>query len=268
MRSGSSTSSAACAATSRRSSAELEGAEARLHDAQVSVTAEVARTYFELRGEQTELAVARRNVDNQTRNARPHQARLDAGRGTEFDTSRAQAQLRHDARDHRSARGRRGALDPSPRRADGPGAECARRAAAHRRRICRRCRSMAAGRRSGRLAAPPPGHPHRGAPARRRPPRASASRSPISFPRSPSPAASATPRPSVGASGRSRRAAATLIGPGSPGPPSISAGCRHAVAGQPRAQRRRACDLRADACCGRWRKPRTRSSPTPGRATA
>src|SRR5581483_9864651 len=32
--------------------AELEGAEASLRDAQVSVTAEVARTYFELRGQQ------------------------------------------------------------------------------------------------------------------------------------------------------------------------------------------------------------------------
>jgi len=55
--------------------------------------AEVARTYFELRGQQTQLAVARRNVDNQTESLQLTQARLDAGRGTELDTSRAQAQL-------------------------------------------------------------------------------------------------------------------------------------------------------------------------------
>ena len=42
--------------------AELQGAEASLRDAQVSVIAEVARTYFELRGQQTQLAVAERNV--------------------------------------------------------------------------------------------------------------------------------------------------------------------------------------------------------------
>jgi len=73
--------------------AELEGAEASLRDAQVSVTAEVARTYFELRGAQTELAVAQRNVDNQRETAGLTQARLDAGRGTELDTSRARSQL-------------------------------------------------------------------------------------------------------------------------------------------------------------------------------
>src|ERR1700732_2549994 len=74
-------------------SAELEGAEASLRDAQVSVTAEVARTYFELRGAQSQLAVARRNVDNQRETAGLTQVRLDAGRGTELDTSRARSQL-------------------------------------------------------------------------------------------------------------------------------------------------------------------------------
>ncbi len=73
--------------------AQLQGAEANLHDAQVSVVAEVARTYFELRGAQNELAVARRNVENQQETLRVTDARLDAGRGTELDTSRAQAQL-------------------------------------------------------------------------------------------------------------------------------------------------------------------------------
>ncbi|HLJ77217.1 MAG TPA: efflux transporter outer membrane subunit [Acidobacteriaceae bacterium] len=75
------------------SKADLQGAEANLRDAQVSVIAEVARTYFELRGEQNQLAVARRNVENQKETFQLTDARLKAGRGTELDTSRAQAQL-------------------------------------------------------------------------------------------------------------------------------------------------------------------------------
>src|SRR5581483_2583854 len=71
----------------------FQAAEATLRDAQVSVIAEVARTYFELRGEQTQLAVAEANVVNQTDTLKLTQARLDAGRGTELDTTRAQAQL-------------------------------------------------------------------------------------------------------------------------------------------------------------------------------
>lgn len=73
--------------------AQLQKAEASLRDAQVSVIAEVARTYFELRGQQTQLAVAERNVTNQTDTLKLTQARLDAGRATELDTSRAQSQL-------------------------------------------------------------------------------------------------------------------------------------------------------------------------------
>jgi multidrug efflux system outer membrane protein len=75
------------------SSAELQGAEASLRDAQVSVIAEVARTYFELRGEQNQLAVAKKNVENEQESFNLTDARLKAGRGTEFDTSRARAQL-------------------------------------------------------------------------------------------------------------------------------------------------------------------------------
>ena len=75
------------------SHAELQGAEANLHDAQVSVIAEVARTYFELRGQQDQLAVARKNVENEQASFQLTDARLKAGRGTELDTSRARAQL-------------------------------------------------------------------------------------------------------------------------------------------------------------------------------
>jgi outer membrane protein, multidrug efflux system len=74
-------------------SAQVQGAEASLRDAQVSVTAEVARTYFELRGAQARLAVARRNADNERETLQLTQARLEAGRSTELDTSRAQSQL-------------------------------------------------------------------------------------------------------------------------------------------------------------------------------
>lgn len=74
-------------------SAEVQSAEAGVYDTQVSITAEVARNYFELRGAQQRLEVARRNAANQTETLRITTARLDAGRGTQLDKSRAQAQL-------------------------------------------------------------------------------------------------------------------------------------------------------------------------------
>lgn len=75
------------------SRAAAQSAEANLRDAQVIVTAEVTRSYFELRGQQQQLDVARRNVSNQMQTLQLTMARLDAGRGTELDTSRAQALL-------------------------------------------------------------------------------------------------------------------------------------------------------------------------------
>ena len=72
----------------------LVGAAAEdLRDVQVALTAELARTYFELRGAQERLAVARRNAENQRRTLEVTQQRLDAGRGTAFDTERARTQL-------------------------------------------------------------------------------------------------------------------------------------------------------------------------------
>jgi multidrug efflux system outer membrane protein len=64
-----------------------------LRDVQVSLVAELARAYFELRGGQGLLGVARRNADNQRSTLEVTRQRLDAGRGTAFDTERAQAQL-------------------------------------------------------------------------------------------------------------------------------------------------------------------------------
>jgi NodT family efflux transporter outer membrane factor (OMF) lipoprotein len=72
----------------------LEGsAREDLRDVQVGLTAELVRTYFELRGSQGQLAVAQRNAVNQRRTLEVTRQRLDAGRGTAFDTERAQAQL-------------------------------------------------------------------------------------------------------------------------------------------------------------------------------
>jgi len=59
----------------------------------VSVIAEVARNYFELRGEQTQLAVAQANVRNQEQVLQLTQAQRAAGSGTDLDVARAQAQL-------------------------------------------------------------------------------------------------------------------------------------------------------------------------------
>jgi NodT family efflux transporter outer membrane factor (OMF) lipoprotein len=60
---------------------------------QVAIVGEVARSYVDLRGLQERLRVARENAENQQETLRLVDARFDAGRGTEFDTSRASAQL-------------------------------------------------------------------------------------------------------------------------------------------------------------------------------
>ncbi len=64
-----------------------------LRDIQVTLTAELARSYFDLRGAQEQLSVAQRNAQNQERTLGVTRQRLEAGRGTAFDTERAQAQL-------------------------------------------------------------------------------------------------------------------------------------------------------------------------------
>lgn len=68
--------------------------EAGLADAQVTVAAEVARNYFELRGTQRRIAVARDNLLNQSEALRLTQVRYEAGRVTELDTDSAQARLK------------------------------------------------------------------------------------------------------------------------------------------------------------------------------
>ena len=76
------------------SRADAQAAAADLRSLQVSLAAEVARTYFELRGFQEQLRVARENADNQAETLRLTQVRFDAGRGTQFDVDRARAQLK------------------------------------------------------------------------------------------------------------------------------------------------------------------------------
>jgi NodT family efflux transporter outer membrane factor (OMF) lipoprotein len=81
-----------------RRSVQAEGAfvqvaQEDLRDVRVSLVAEVARSYFDLRGAQEQLSVAQRNADNQRSTLELTRQRLDAGQGTAFDTERAQAQL-------------------------------------------------------------------------------------------------------------------------------------------------------------------------------
>ncbi|TRW95150.1 efflux transporter outer membrane subunit [Candidatus Methylobacter oryzae] len=75
------------------SSDEVDAQEAGLRDLGVSLIAEVARNYFELRGLQQQLAVAKKNAANQAETLEITRVRLESGRGTELDTSRAKAQL-------------------------------------------------------------------------------------------------------------------------------------------------------------------------------
>ncbi len=73
--------------------AESQAFEADLHDVQVSVVAELARNYFELRGAQWRLAVAERSLANQRETLRLTQLRRDAGVGEEQDVASAAARV-------------------------------------------------------------------------------------------------------------------------------------------------------------------------------
>jgi multidrug efflux system outer membrane protein len=65
---------------------------ATLRDARVSVIAEVARDYFILRGLQDQLALTQRNAESQFNTLKLTRNRLEAGRGNQLDTARAEAQ--------------------------------------------------------------------------------------------------------------------------------------------------------------------------------
>ena len=74
--------------------ADLGAQQADLRDAQVTVAAEVARNYFELRGTQKRLDVARQNLASQDQTQQLTQLRYDAGRVTELDVQQARARLK------------------------------------------------------------------------------------------------------------------------------------------------------------------------------
>lgn len=73
--------------------AQAAATEADRLDVLVSLTAEVARNYLELRGQQNQLAVARKNAEVQTETLQITTDRLRGGRGTDFDVSRSSSLL-------------------------------------------------------------------------------------------------------------------------------------------------------------------------------
>jgi multidrug efflux system outer membrane protein len=77
----------------RAASATAQSYEATLDDVRVSVAAEVARNYFELRGLQQQLAVAERSLANQQETLRLTQVRRDNGVGEEQDVASAAARV-------------------------------------------------------------------------------------------------------------------------------------------------------------------------------
>lgn len=73
--------------------ATVESVEASRDDVLVSIRAEVAANYFELRGSQALLEVARRNATNQTETLRLAELLLQGGEGTRLDVARARSLL-------------------------------------------------------------------------------------------------------------------------------------------------------------------------------
>ncbi|TCV96486.1 multidrug efflux system outer membrane protein [Luteibacter rhizovicinus] len=81
-----------------RRSVEAAGADAAasaasLQDAQVTLFAEVARNYFDLRGTQLRLEVSRRDIENQRQSLKIIEARSEVGTGSDQDVASAKARL-------------------------------------------------------------------------------------------------------------------------------------------------------------------------------
>jgi outer membrane protein, multidrug efflux system len=74
--------------------ADLGAEAANYRDAQVTVAAEVARNYFELRGAQKRLEVARQNLESEQQTLELTQLLDQAGRGSELDAQRSRARLK------------------------------------------------------------------------------------------------------------------------------------------------------------------------------
>ena len=77
----------------RAAAANAESYDAALDDVRVSVTAEVARNYFELRGLQQQLGVTERSLTNARETLRLSEVRRDAGIGEEQDVASARARV-------------------------------------------------------------------------------------------------------------------------------------------------------------------------------
>lgn len=73
--------------------ADLGASRAALHGVQVSLLAEVARNYFELRGTQLQLDIARRDIANQRQTLQLITAREQVGSGSEQDVASASARV-------------------------------------------------------------------------------------------------------------------------------------------------------------------------------
>ena len=73
--------------------ADLGASDASLQDVQVSLFAEVARNYFDLRGTQLRLDVARRDIENQQKTQLLIRAQAEVGTGSEQDVASASARL-------------------------------------------------------------------------------------------------------------------------------------------------------------------------------
>jgi len=78
---------------SESAAALVDASEAGVHAAHTAIAAEVARNYLELRGLQRRYQVANQSLVNQRDALGLTQARLDAGRGTQLDVSRANSLL-------------------------------------------------------------------------------------------------------------------------------------------------------------------------------
>jgi outer membrane protein, multidrug efflux system len=74
--------------------ADLGAESANYRDAQVTVAAEVARNYFQLRGAQKRLQVARENLESERQTLELTQLLDQVGRGSELDVQRSRARLK------------------------------------------------------------------------------------------------------------------------------------------------------------------------------
>ena len=77
----------------RAAAANAQSYDAALDDVRVSVAAEVARNYFELRGVQQQVGVTERSLGNARETLRISQVRRDAGIGEEQDVASASARV-------------------------------------------------------------------------------------------------------------------------------------------------------------------------------